>query len=262
MRSHLPRWAACPCRDTYRKLSFWHDTVPGTLEPGEPLPRRYSTPTWRSSGPGSPACGPRTTWPAPTRACGSWSASARSPGSALRAGTAGGARRCSRRRWASWSGWRARRGHRHAAGDAGDGRRGRPGGRRRGHRLSLGQGRDGAAGPFAGPAGAGEGRDRRGAVEFGSARRTCGCCRRRRPARCRARPTCWAARSRRTAPRSTRRGWCAGWPRRAAGRGVSLYERSPVHRDRPGPGGHRRPGRCGRGTWSGRPRATRRCCPA
>ena len=24
--------------DSYRSLSFWHDTVPGTLAPGEPLP--------------------------------------------------------------------------------------------------------------------------------------------------------------------------------------------------------------------------------
>ena len=35
--------AAChdggmPAANVYRKLSFWHDTVPGTLEPGEPLP--------------------------------------------------------------------------------------------------------------------------------------------------------------------------------------------------------------------------------
>jgi glycine/D-amino acid oxidase-like deaminating enzyme len=27
-----------PAADTYRKLSFWHDTVPGSLEPGDPLP--------------------------------------------------------------------------------------------------------------------------------------------------------------------------------------------------------------------------------
>lgn len=26
-----------PVSHTYRKLSFWHDTVPGSLEPGEPL---------------------------------------------------------------------------------------------------------------------------------------------------------------------------------------------------------------------------------
>src|SRR6202042_2216484 len=26
-----------PAADTYRKLSFWHDTVPGSLEPGDPL---------------------------------------------------------------------------------------------------------------------------------------------------------------------------------------------------------------------------------
>jgi glycine/D-amino acid oxidase-like deaminating enzyme len=29
---------AMPPADTYRKLSFWHDTVPGSLEPGDPLP--------------------------------------------------------------------------------------------------------------------------------------------------------------------------------------------------------------------------------
>ncbi len=27
-----------PAPNVYRKLSFWHDTVPGTLEPGDPLP--------------------------------------------------------------------------------------------------------------------------------------------------------------------------------------------------------------------------------
>src|SRR5215467_11744714 len=27
-----------PAAEEYRKLSFWHDTVPGTLEPGDPLP--------------------------------------------------------------------------------------------------------------------------------------------------------------------------------------------------------------------------------
>src|SRR5215831_3469977 len=27
-----------PATNPYRKLSFWHDTVPGTLEPGDPLP--------------------------------------------------------------------------------------------------------------------------------------------------------------------------------------------------------------------------------
>src|SRR5215471_5467798 len=27
-----------PVTNPYRKLSFWHDTVPGTLEPGDPLP--------------------------------------------------------------------------------------------------------------------------------------------------------------------------------------------------------------------------------
>jgi glycine/D-amino acid oxidase-like deaminating enzyme len=27
-----------PVADEYRKLSFWHETVPGTLEPGDPLP--------------------------------------------------------------------------------------------------------------------------------------------------------------------------------------------------------------------------------
>jgi glycine/D-amino acid oxidase-like deaminating enzyme len=27
-----------PAANPYRKLSFWHDTVPGTLEPGDPLP--------------------------------------------------------------------------------------------------------------------------------------------------------------------------------------------------------------------------------
>jgi len=27
-----------PAADIYRKLSFWHDTVPGSLEPGDPLP--------------------------------------------------------------------------------------------------------------------------------------------------------------------------------------------------------------------------------
>src|SRR5215472_11234629 len=27
-----------PAVNPYRKLSFWHDTVPGTLEPGDPLP--------------------------------------------------------------------------------------------------------------------------------------------------------------------------------------------------------------------------------
>src|SRR6266702_4044109 len=27
-----------PAANVYRKLSFWHDTVPGTLEPGDPLP--------------------------------------------------------------------------------------------------------------------------------------------------------------------------------------------------------------------------------
>jgi glycine/D-amino acid oxidase-like deaminating enzyme len=27
-----------PAADTYRKLSFWHDTVPGSLEPSDPLP--------------------------------------------------------------------------------------------------------------------------------------------------------------------------------------------------------------------------------
>jgi hypothetical protein len=26
-----------PVADEYRKLSFWHETVPGTLEPGDPL---------------------------------------------------------------------------------------------------------------------------------------------------------------------------------------------------------------------------------
>src|SRR5260221_12761339 len=27
-----------PAADEYRKLSLWHETVPGTLEPGDPLP--------------------------------------------------------------------------------------------------------------------------------------------------------------------------------------------------------------------------------
>ena len=27
-----------PAPNPYRKLSFWHDTVPGTLRPGDPLP--------------------------------------------------------------------------------------------------------------------------------------------------------------------------------------------------------------------------------
>ena len=27
-----------PAADEYRRLSFWHETAPGTLEPGQPLP--------------------------------------------------------------------------------------------------------------------------------------------------------------------------------------------------------------------------------
>ena len=64
-------------------------------------------PTWSSSARASPGCGPPTTWPGPIRRCAWWSASARSPGSARRAATAAGARRCSRHRWPSWSGWAA-----------------------------------------------------------------------------------------------------------------------------------------------------------
>ncbi len=43
-----------------------------------------------------------------------------------------------------------------------------------------------------------------------------------------ARPTCSAARSPRTAPRSTRPGWPAGWPTAVRRRGVSLFERTQV----------------------------------
>ena len=51
----------------YRKLSFWHDTVPGSLEPGDPLPGDLDADV-AIAGQGTPACGPRTTCPVPTRA--------------------------------------------------------------------------------------------------------------------------------------------------------------------------------------------------
>jgi hypothetical protein len=56
-----------PVADEYRKLSFWHETVPGTLEPGDPLAGDLDADV-AIAAPGTRACGPRTTSRAPIRA--------------------------------------------------------------------------------------------------------------------------------------------------------------------------------------------------
>src|ERR1019366_2361928 len=100
----MPPWAACRrSRHTgrcptgsARSLVSWPLLIhsPAT-----------STWTWRSSAPGSPACGPPITWRPRSRACASPSWSVRSPGSAPRGATAAGAPRCFPRPLPRWSGW-------------------------------------------------------------------------------------------------------------------------------------------------------------
>ena len=93
--------------DDYRKLSFWHDTVPGTLTPGRPAGRGHRGGRRDRRAGLHRAVDGVLPVAAPTRSCGSWSASARSPDSAPPGATAAGARRCSPRRSASWRGWPA-----------------------------------------------------------------------------------------------------------------------------------------------------------
>ena len=61
------------------RLSLWHETADAT---GRRARRCPATPTStsRSSAPGSPGCGPPTTWPRPTRRCGSRCSRPRRPG--------------------------------------------------------------------------------------------------------------------------------------------------------------------------------------
>ena len=80
-------------------------------------------------------------------------------------------------------------------------------------------------------------------------------------ARLQAARTCSARRTRRTAPRSTRPGWCAAWPARWSGSGSSVHEQTPVTAIEPG-GVVTPHGRCAPRSWSGRPRASPRSCPA
>ena len=243
---HLPRCTAWS--DLIRTGPCRSGTTP-CLARSRPATRCPATPrpTSPSSGPASPACGRPTTWPSATLACGSSCASGRSPGSAPRAATAAGARRCSRPRWRKLARMaRPRRRHRHAAGDARDRRRGRPGRRRRGHRLPLGQGRHGDAGPVAGAARTGEGGGRRGA----------------------------RVRLRRGGPAAAGRG--AEARAMASGhRGAGRHVYAALRRDPPGPAGARagRRGPAGRGVGSssarpcarsrraGSSRRTARCGP-
>ena len=79
----------------------WHETAADRLDAAAAAARVTSTSTSRSSAPATPASGPRTTSPRPTRRCGSRCSRPRSPASARPGATAAGARRSSRPRCAT-----------------------------------------------------------------------------------------------------------------------------------------------------------------
>ena len=193
------------------------------------------TPTSSSSAPATPGCGRRTTWPRPTRPCGSSCSRRRPRGSARPAATAAGARRCSRRPGPRWpAGRRARRRHPAAAGHVRHRRRGRPGGRRRGHGRPLGQGRHRRAGPHAAAGAAGRAPRSTRPGPGGSASEDYAWLTAAEAASGRARPTSWAAtftpHCAAIHPARLVRGLAAAVERR----GVRLYEGSPALAVEPG----------------------------
>jgi hypothetical protein len=227
----MPRWSACPRSRHTSHCPTGSAPFLASSPPEIPSPAT-STWTWRSSAPGSPACGPPTTSRRGSRICGSPCASVRSPVSAHPGVMAAGAPRCSRRPWPSCSGWPAAtrrwpctapcraRWMRSAEWP-------RPRGSTaigpRAGRFSWRVPRRNWSGPPT--------RSRRHG-HSASARRTCGCCPRRRPANGSPPRRFSAAPTPRTARRSTRRGWPAGWPRRSGGTGsrCSSAPRSPRSR--------------------------------
>ncbi len=217
-----------PLQD-YRSLSFWLSSVPGELDPGDPLPGDTSvdvaiagagfTGLWTAYYLAGARPGLRIA--VCEREIAGFGASGRNGGwcSALFPASLAKLERMAGRG----------RSHRHVPGHAGHRGRGRPGGRGRGHRLPLGQGRDRAAGPLPGPAGPGPRGGRGGAVVRVRRGRPAAADRGGGPRSTSPRPGCWAARTPRTAPPSTRPGWPAGWRTRCGGAGSSCTSapRSP-----------------------------------
>ena len=217
---------------------LWHETAGDAWTRGRRCPVT-PTSTSRSSAPASPACGPPTTSPRPTRRCGSWCSRPRSPGSARPAATAAGARRCSRPRCDSLAALRpaarprspSTRAMRATVDEVG--------------RVAAAEGIDahvakgGTIALVRTPAQLAPGprRGRRRPATGASARTTCGCSTRPRRAAC-----CDATRTlgRDVHPRlrgdPPRAGWSAGWPRRSSAAASRIHEQHPGHRDRARPG--------------------------
>ena len=194
--------------------SFWLDSL-GPVDASAARCPATAPSTWRSSAAATPACGPRTTWPGRIRRCGSW---------CWRRSTAGFGASGRNGGWCSglFPVPAAKLARRYGAEPAAAMHRALAATVDEVGRVAAAEGIDchyakggtitlaRSAGPVApGPVDAA----RRGRSD---ARRGAGDLRRDR--RARRRPTA------RTARRSTRPGWCAAWPRRWSGCGVTIHE--------------------------------------
>ena len=228
-----------PVRDSrsgYRALSLWHDTADDDWAPRPALPGDLDVDV------AIVGAGYTGLWTAyylaradPSAARSSCS-SARSPASARAAATAAGARRCSPRRW---PGWRRRYGEERAVAqhramqatvdEVGAGRG------RRGHRLRLRQGRHRRRSRARRCSWSGPGPRWPRPGGGASARTTSRCSAPTRPRdRLAAAGVLGGDVHAALRGRSTPPGWCAGWPARSSGSGVTVHERTPVTAIEPG----------------------------